>query len=58
MLSEPIAAGDGANDLAMLEQAGLGIAFCLKEFIREHIKHQINVPDLHQVIHLVDEFKK
>ncbi|MGT2745145.1 hypothetical protein ACVRW4_07445 [Streptococcus phocae subsp. phocae] len=58
MLSEPIAAGDVANDLAMFEQAGLGIAFCLKEVIRDYIKHQINVPDLPQVIYLVEEFKK
>ncbi|MGT2729873.1 hypothetical protein ACVRWQ_08180 [Streptococcus phocae subsp. salmonis] len=45
MLSEPIAVGDEVTDLAMLDQAGLGIAFCLKEVIREHIKHQINVLD-------------
>jgi phosphoserine phosphatase len=34
-LSETVAVGDGANDRNMLRMAGLGIAFCAKEALKE-----------------------
>jgi len=34
-LSETVAVGDGANDRDMLRVAGLGIAFCAKEALKE-----------------------
>ena len=49
-----IAIGDGANDLAMLKRAGLGIAFCAKEIVKEEIPLQIEERDLTKVLHLID----
>lgn len=40
------AIGDGANDLGMLENAGLGVAFQGKPLLREKVKTQLNHTDL------------
>ena len=37
-----IAVGDGANDLLMLKQAGMGIAFHAKPIVAQSVQHQIN----------------
>ena len=45
--SEDVAAiGDGANDLKMLEAAGLGVAFEGKQLLRDKIATQLNYTDL------------
>lgn len=44
------AIGDGANDLLMLEDVGLGVAFCGKPLLRSRIANQLNIPDLAQLI--------
>ncbi len=56
-LSETIAMGDGANDLPMIEAAGIGIAFNAKPIVRALAPYQINEYDLYQVITLLDELK-
>ncbi|MCI5871046.1 phosphoserine phosphatase SerB [Streptococcus sp.] len=56
-LSDTIAMGDGANDLPMIHQAGIGIAFCAKEIVRKEAPYHINEPDLYQVIKILDEVK-
>jgi phosphoserine phosphatase len=45
-LADPLAVGDGANDLAMLEAAGLGIAYHAKPIADEHARHRIRHADL------------
>ena len=40
-LAQTIAVGDGANDLPMLQQAGLGEAYHAKTIVRESAKHRI-----------------
>ena len=40
------AIGDGANDLGMLKNAGLGVAFQGKPLLREKVKTQLNHTDL------------
>ena len=36
-LTETLAIGDGSNDIPMLQQAGLGIAFCGKPKVKQAI---------------------
>ena len=56
--SQTIAMGDGANDLPMIHEAGIGIAFCAKPIVRQQAPYQINEPDLYKVIEILDEVKK
>ena len=45
--------GDGANDLPMLQAAGLGISYFGKPLLRSVVPYQINVADLKAVIPLL-----
>ena len=58
VLSQTIDMGDGANDLPMIHEAGIGIAFCAKPIVRQQAPYQINEPDLYKVIEILDEVKK
>lgn len=48
-----VAIGDGANDLGMMEVAGLSVAFCAKPIVRERASVSIPDRDLSQVLPLV-----
>ncbi|MEW6684010.1 MAG: phosphoserine phosphatase SerB [Nitrospirota bacterium] len=48
-----VAVGDGANDLAMLDRAGLGVAFCAKPAVREAAPVTVSVKDLAAVLCLL-----
>jgi phosphoserine phosphatase len=52
-LSRTVAVGDGANDLDMLEAAGLGVAFNAKPVVREQADTAVNVPYLDAVLYLL-----
>ncbi len=52
-MSRTVAVGDGANDLDMLEAAGLGIAFNAKPIVREQADTSVNVPYLDAVLYLL-----
>jgi phosphoserine phosphatase len=52
-LDQVIAIGDGANDLPMLEKAGLGIAFNAKLKVREKADLSINQKNLKTVLYLL-----
>lgn len=52
-LAQTIAIGDGANDLEMLEIAGLGIAFNAKPAVRAAADSSINSPYLDSVLYLM-----
>ena len=45
-LADTLAVGDGANDLSMLEAAGLGVAYHAKPIAAEHARHRIHHADL------------
>jgi len=51
-LSDSVAIGDGANDLAMLEAAGLGIGYQPKPLVREKILNCIIHTDLTSVLYM------
>lgn len=52
-MAEVMAVGDGSNDLLMLKQAGLGIAFNAKPVVQQQIDIRINFPSLHNVLYLL-----
>ncbi len=52
-LDQVIAIGDGANDLLMLERAGLGIAFNAKPLVREKADFSINQKNLKSILYLL-----
>ena len=52
-LAATVAVGDGANDLGMMEIAGLSIAFNAKPIVQEKAKSSINNGDLSEVIRLM-----
>lgn len=52
-LTATVAIGDGANDLDMLNAAGLGVAFNAKPVVREAADTAVNVPFLDTVLFLL-----
>jgi phosphoserine phosphatase len=53
LLEQTVAIGDGANDLDMLEAAGLGIAFNAKPVVRDAADAALSVPFLDAVLFLL-----
>ena len=52
-LESVVAIGDGANDLDMLEIAGLGIAYNAKALVQEAADTSVNVPYLDAILYLL-----
>ncbi|WP_377268776.1 phosphoserine phosphatase SerB [Peterkaempfera sp. SMS 1(5)a] len=52
-LEQTVAIGDGANDLDMLNAAGLGVAFNAKPVVRRAADTAVNVPFLDTVLYLL-----
>lgn len=52
-LEQTVAVGDGANDLPMLQAAGLGIAFNAKPVVRDAADTTVNVPYLDAILFLL-----
>jgi phosphoserine phosphatase len=52
-LEQTIAVGDGANDLPMLSEAGLGIAFRAKPIVKESARHSISTLGLDGVLYFL-----
>ena len=51
-IEETVTIGDGANDLAMLKAAGMGVAFAGKPILRDKISIQLNHTDLRGLLYL------
>ncbi len=49
-----VAIGDGANDLLMLHEAGVGVAFHAKESVKKQILHQINFGEIDTIVRWCD----
>ena len=52
-MARTVAIGDGANDLDMLAEAGLGVAFNAKPQVRARADTTVNVPYLDAVLYLL-----
>lgn len=52
-LKECIAVGDGANDLEVLENVGLGIGFKPKPIVGRKVKAVINISDMNAILALI-----
>ena len=52
-IDQTIAVGDGANDLGMLNTAGLGIAFHAKPTVKENAQNSISSIGLDGVLYLL-----
>jgi phosphoserine phosphatase len=52
-LEQTLAVGDGANDLLMLETAGLGVAFNAKPIVREAADFSVAQPSLDVLLYLI-----
>ena len=52
-LEQVVAVGDGANDLDMLNAAGLGVAFCAKQVVREAADTTLSIPHLDAVLFML-----
>ncbi len=52
-LRQVIAIGDGANDLPMIEKAGLGIAFRAKPIVKASAKQALSILGLDAVLYLI-----
>ena len=52
-VAQTVAVGDGANDLRMMEVAGLSVAFDARPLVREHAHVAMDVRDLSQLLPLV-----
>lgn len=52
-LDQVIAVGDGANDVLMLERAGLGIAFNAKPVVRERADFALQQHNLRSILYLL-----
>ena len=52
-MTQTVAIGDGANDIAMLQSAGVGIAFNAKPKLKEIADIVLDIPNLDAVIYLL-----
>lgn len=49
---ESMAVGDGANDIPMLQAAGLGVAYRAKPHVKEQVKAQLDFADLTALLYV------
>jgi phosphoserine phosphatase len=47
-----LAVGDGANDIPMLQEAGIGVGFYPKPIVKQHIQNIIEFTDLKSLLYL------
>jgi len=52
---QALAIGDGANDIPMMSEAGVSVAYRAKPAVREHATHALDHSGLDGVLHLFIE---
>ncbi len=53
-MEQTVAMGDGANDIPMIQVAGVGIAFCAKPKARAAAPHSIDERDLMRALPIIE----
>jgi len=53
---ETVAVGDGANDLLMLDQAGISIAYHAKAIVQQKARYCLNHSGLDGILNLFTDF--
>lgn len=56
-MEQTVAMGDGANDIPMIQAAGIGVAFCAKEIVKKQSPFQIIKQDLRELITIIEKEK-
>ena len=51
---QAIAVGDGANDLLMMKESGVGVAYRAKPKVQEQVSSRLNIADLSAILDIVD----
>jgi phosphoserine phosphatase len=51
--NDVIAVGDGANDIEMIDAAGLGISYKAKEVLKQYSNAQINYTNLKSILYFI-----
>lgn len=46
---EVMCVGDGANDISMFKEAGMGVAFCANEVLKKHATHILDEKNLERI---------
>lgn len=54
-IKNTVAIGDGANDLPMIQEAGIGIAFCAKPVVEKEAPYRITEKNLYKALEIIDE---
>lgn len=52
-MPQTLAVGDGANDLLMLKEAGLGVAWCAKSMVQLEAPTKLNGESLSDILYLL-----
>lgn len=51
--NEVATVGDGANDISMFKEAGIKIAFCANEILKQHATHCVDKKDLKELMQIL-----
>lgn len=51
---ETLCVGDGFNDISMFKEAGVSVAFCANQRVKQHASHIVDNKDLSEIIKILE----